>query len=101
MNVLAAILGMGAGVYALRLAGLSLPNLALPPAAERALAFLPVALLAALVTTTLAGPSGGDVTRLIAAAGAAVVARLTGRMWACIAAGLLCYWLLRVLSAEL
>jgi branched-subunit amino acid transport protein len=99
MSIVAAILGMGAGVFALRLAGLALPNLALPAAAERALAFLPVALLAALVTTTLAAPSGGDLTRLLAAAGAAVVARLTGRMWACIATGLLLYWLLRVLRA--
>ena len=37
MSALWAVLGMGAGVYALRLSGLALRDVALPPVWERAL----------------------------------------------------------------
>ena len=96
MNTYWLILGMGAGVYALRLAGMALPDLAVPLAWERALGFLPVALLTALVVASLAGPTGGGPARLLAAGGAALVARRTGRMWACILSGMALYWLLRL-----
>lgn len=89
------ILGMGAGVFGLRLAGLALRDVALPPAWERGLRFVPVALLSALVVTTLGGAGGVDPARLAAAAGAGLVAYRTGRMWACIVAGMILFWLLR------
>ena len=96
MSVAWAILGMGAGVYALRLAGLALPDVTVPPTWERALGFVPIALLTALVVSSLAGPSGGEPARLVAAGGAALVARRTGKMWACILSGMALYWLLRL-----
>jgi branched-subunit amino acid transport protein len=49
MSTLWLILGMGAGVYLLRLVGLSLQELTLPPAVDRALRCVPVALLTGLV----------------------------------------------------
>lgn len=85
---------MGAGVYALRLAGLLLPGAAVPPGWNRALGFLPIALLTALVVTSLAGQADGLGVRLVAAGGGVLVAYRTRQMWACIASGMLLYWLL-------
>jgi len=85
------ILAMGAGVFALRLGGLALPVSALPAGWVRGLGFVPIATLSALVATSLAG-SGGGGTRLAAAAVGAAVAWRTGRVWACLAAGLAVWW---------
>lgn len=87
-----AILAMGIGVYALRLSGMALPDVAVPATWRRALASVPVAVLAALVVSSLA--SQMDWTRLVAAAGAGFIARWTGRMWACILSGMALYYLL-------
>jgi branched-subunit amino acid transport protein len=54
------VLAMGAGVFALRLAGLVLPSRSVPAAWDRALAFVPIALLAALVVASLSGGSDGS-----------------------------------------
>lgn len=96
------ILGMGAGVYALRLAGLVLREVALPPALrqpqggvwERALGFVPVALLTGLVVVSLMGQAGAEPIRLVAVAVAAIVAYRSRKMWACILVGMVVYWLL-------
>jgi branched-subunit amino acid transport protein len=89
------ILAMGAGVYALRLVGLVLRDVALPPLWERALRFVPIALLTGLVVVGLTGQVSAEPSRLIAVAGAAFVAHRTGKMWACILGGMVVYWLLR------
>ena len=97
MNVTGAlwlVLAMGAGVYALRLAGLVLRNVSLPPLWERSLRFVPVALLTGLVVVGLSGQVSAEPSRLVAVAGAAFVAYRTGTMWACILAGMAAYWLL-------
>ncbi|MFN8636224.1 MAG: AzlD domain-containing protein [Chloroflexota bacterium] len=88
------VLGMGAGVYALRIAGLVLHDVALPPVWERALGFVPVALLTGLVVVGLSGQVAAEPLRLVAVAAAAVAARRTGKMWACILGGMVTYWLL-------
>ena len=88
------ILGMGAGVYALRLVGLVLRDVALPPVWERALRFVPVALLTGLVVVGLSGQVGAEPSRLVAVAAAAFVAYRTGTMWGCILGGMAAYWLL-------
>ena len=88
------ILGMGAGVYALRFVGLVLRDVALPPVWERALGFVPVALLTGLVVVGLSGQVGAEPMRLLAVAAAAIVAYKTGKMWACILGGMIAYWLL-------
>jgi len=96
VSAILTILGMGAGVYALRVSGLALRDIAVPPAWERALGFVPVAVLTALVVSGLAGRAEGGPAPIGAAAGAALVARLSGRMWACILSGMALYWLLRL-----
>ncbi len=92
------ILGLGAAVYALRLSGLLLPTLSLRPSVGRAFRFLPIALLAALVSTGLSTQVAAEPTRLVAAAGAAAIAWRTRQMWACILGGLAIYGVLRLLA---
>lgn len=88
------IVAMGAGVYGLRLAGLALRDVTLPPDWERALRFVPVALLTGLVVVGLTGQVAAEPRRLLAVAVAALAAYRTGTMWACILAGMVAYWLL-------
>jgi branched-subunit amino acid transport protein len=88
------ILGMGAGVYALRIAGLILRDISLPAVWDRALRFVPVALLTGLVVVGLNGQVSAEPMRLIAVAAAALAAYRTGKMWACILGGMVTYWLL-------
>lgn len=99
MNTLGVVLAMGAGVYALRLAGLALRDLAVPEAWERSLRFVPVALLTALVVLSVSGAGRADVdlTRVAAAATGALAAWRTRRLWVCIVAGMAAFWLLRLL----
>lgn len=96
MSDLELVVAMGAGVFLLRLAGLSLPAITVPPAWERALGFVPASLLAALVVISLTGSqrTGWEGTAAVAV-GAAVVLRM-GKMWTCIAGGLVAYWLFRL-----
>ncbi len=93
MSTVWLILLMGGAVYGLRLAGLVLRDVSMPPTWERAFGFVPVALLTALVVASLAGAPEGGAARLVAAAGAAAVARWTGQMWACIVSGMAIFWL--------
>jgi branched-subunit amino acid transport protein len=89
------ILAMAAGVYALRVGGMALRDVVIPEGWERALRFVPVAVLTALVVSSLAGRGEERWAGIAAAVGAAIVARRTGRMWACIVGGMALYWLLR------
>ena len=100
MNTVWTILGLGTGMYALRLGGMVLRDVTVPPAWERALRFVPVALLTALVLVSILGKPGAERDfRLLGAVGGALVARWTGKMWACILAGMGVYGLLRVTVA--
>lgn len=94
MNALWPILGMAAGVYAIRLGGFVLADTTLPSGLERALTFVPVAMLAALCASTLVVSSDNLPIRLIAAIGGGLVMRFTTKAWACIVSGMLLYWLL-------
>ena len=96
MSVLGLILAMAGGVYALRLAGLLLAGATVPPAWERALGFVPVATLTALVVSSLAGRPDEGPARLVAAAAGGLAARRSGRAWVCIVVGMALYWLLRL-----
>jgi branched-subunit amino acid transport protein len=96
MSPLGPILAMGGALYALRLGGMLLPNVTLPAPWERALGWVPVALLSALVVSSLAGPVASDPRQVLAAAVGAGVAWRTRRMWACMASGLLVAGLLRL-----
>jgi branched-subunit amino acid transport protein len=101
MNGLWPILGMAAGVYAVRLAGFLLADMALPADLERALGFVPVAMLAALFVSVLAGRADDAPLRVVAALGAALVVRRTRRVWACILSGMALYWFLGWLTDQL
>jgi len=96
MGTLGLILGMALAVYTLRLAGFLLAEKSIPPSVERALGFVPIATLTALVVTSLAGRSDEAPVRLVAVAGAGIIAWRTGRAWACILVGMALYWLLRL-----
>ena len=94
MNALWPILGMAVGVYAIRLGGFALADTTLPLGLERALTFVPVAMLAALCASTLVVSSDNLPIRLVAAIGGGLVMRFTNKAWACIVSGMLVYWLL-------
>jgi branched-subunit amino acid transport protein len=94
------IVGMALGVYAIRLAGFMLADLPLPVTLERALHFVPLAMLAALCIATFPGHVRDTPTRLAAAGGAALVAYASKRTWACILSGMALYWLFRWLLAS-
>ena len=87
MSPLELIVSLAAGIFGLRLAGLALAGATLPPTVERALGFVPVATLTALVVSSLAGRLDEGPSRLVAAAVAALAARRTGRAWVCILVG--------------
>lgn len=97
MSAVWAILATGGAMYTLRIVGLALPEVVVPPSWTRALSFVPVALLTALIVSSLAGRVDQALPRGVAAIGAALVARRTGKMWACIVSGMLVYWVLRPL----
>jgi branched-subunit amino acid transport protein len=92
MSPLWTVVGMAAGVYALRLCGLALPDRALSPSLRRAMTFLPIALLSGAVVSGLAVSGGDGAARLVALIGAALIALRARRMWACILGGMLIYW---------
>lgn len=95
---------IGAGVYALRLSFIQLQGIVegFPPRFERALTFVPAAVLAALITPALF-PLGGPITDTVfnvrAAAGAlaVVTAWRTGSMIATILVGMGVLWTATVL----
>jgi branched-subunit amino acid transport protein len=93
MSEVVLILGMGAGVYLLRLTGLTLQDLTLPLSIDRSLRCMPVALLTGLVVVSLSGQVAAEPLRLLAVTGAILAAYRTGKMWACILAGMAVYWL--------
>jgi branched-subunit amino acid transport protein len=88
------IIGMAVGVYAVRLSGFALAETSLPRGLERALTFVPVAMLAALSVSTLIATPAEVPIRLVAAIGAGFVVWRTRKSWACILVGMALYWLL-------
>src|SRR5687767_6871714 len=96
MNMLALILVMAACLYVVRLSGFALATATIPPRVERTLGYVPIATLTALVVASLAARDAQVPHGVVAAGFAVGIARLTGRAWACIAGGMLIYWLLRL-----
>lgn len=87
------IIALMAGiVFSLRYFGMFTARLDIPDRWERALRFAPIAVLGALVASTLSGQASGEPARYIAAAGAGIIAYTTRRLWACILGGFLLYW---------
>jgi branched-subunit amino acid transport protein len=96
MSDLGLVVAMGAVVFLLRLGGLSLPAVSVPHAWERALGFIPASLLAALVVISLTGSQRTGWEGSMAVAVGATIVLWTGRLWTCIAGGLVTFWLLRL-----
>jgi branched-subunit amino acid transport protein len=95
MTIAELIVSMAGGIFVLRMAGLALAGATLPPTMERALGFVPIATLTALVVSSLVGRPDEGPTRLLAAAVGGLVAWRFGRAWVCIVVGMAVYWLAR------
>ena len=82
--------------YTTRYAGFVLGGLggrALPPTAERFLAYVPIAAFAALVAPGVADGPGGFPARAAAIGVAAVVGLRFKRLWASLIVGMAAFWL--------
>jgi branched-subunit amino acid transport protein len=101
MNLLWPILGMAGGVYAVRLAGFLLAGVAMPPDLERALRFVPVAMLTALFVSTFTARTDHEAVRIVAAIGAGLIIYRTRKIWACILGGMALYWVLGWLAGQI
>ena len=88
------IVGMALGLYAIRLGGFALAEVPIPRGLERALTFVPVAMLTALGASTLFAATADLPLRLVAAFGAGFVVWRTEKGWLSIVVGMTLYWLL-------
>ena len=98
MTTLVVVIVMAACVFAVRLSGFIAANISIPPGWERTLGYVPIATLTALVVASLAGREDDLSLGIVAAALAAGISYLTRRTWACIAGGMLVYWLLQLVA---
>jgi branched-subunit amino acid transport protein len=88
--------GMVLVTFGSRLTGLTI-RMQLPAFWLRFLHFVPIAVFAALVTPSLQGSRGEGGIRVAAAALSAIVAWRTRQLALAIAAGMVAFWLLRLL----
>ena len=97
MEVTALIVAVAVATYATRVAGFAFDR-PLPRVLDRFLAYVPVAVFAALIALGLGvGTAAVDTgPRLLALAAAAVVAVRSGPLWAALAIGLAVFWLARL-----
>lgn len=98
MNTVWLVLTIAGIVYFLRISGLLANRITVPDIVERALGFVPVAVLGAIAVSGLVSQGRGEPLRFLAAAGAGLIMYSTGRMWACILGGFGIYWVLRLLA---
>jgi branched-subunit amino acid transport protein len=98
MHMAATIIGMALVAYAVRLSGLALSNIALPPFWMRTLRFVPLAVFASLIAVSVPGQAGEAGIRLVAALGAAVVLWHRRQPWVGLVIGMGLLWLLRLLK---
>jgi branched-subunit amino acid transport protein len=95
MANLAGIVAAALATYGTRLAGFGLSQRAVPPALNRFLAYVPVAVFAALLAPDLGLASGQWPARLLGVAAASVAVWKTRQLWAGLAAGMAVYWMVR------
>ncbi len=98
MANLGVILAAALATYATRLAGFGLGGRELPPALGRFLAYVPVAVFAALIAPDLGRGDAQWAARGLGIVAAAVAAWRTRQLWAGLATGMAVYWLARSLS---
>lgn len=97
MNHWAVILAAGAITYGTRLTGLLLGRHAVPDLLSRFLAYVPVAVFAALITPDLGVGTGELLPRIAGVVVAGIVVLRARQLWAGLAAGMVGYWLVRLL----
>ncbi len=97
MSYLMIIIGAAFAAYAMRLGGFLIADMPLPDIAQRALKNAPIAIFAALAVLTLPGQSGEGDIRFVAALIAGITFWRVRQLWAGLLAGMLCFWLLRML----
>jgi branched-subunit amino acid transport protein len=96
MNFWWTVAGMLAVTFGSRLLGLWM-RAPLPPFWMRFLRFVPVSVFAAIVVPNLAGDRGEWQIRSFAAVISAVIAWRSRQLWAAILAGMIAFWLLRLI----
>ena len=107
MTLWLTIVGMGLITYAMRASGIAiLGHRQLPRNLQRALRFVPMAVLSSMIVPEVIAPGGTlDVSfanpRLLAAILAAVIAWRTRHVFATIGVGMLALWVLRAVAARL
>lgn len=98
MGELGFILAAAVATYLTRLGGFGLGGRELPPVLERFLAYVPVAVFAALIAPGLAAGDGPWAARAVGVVAAAIVVRRTRQLWAGLAAGMAVVWLVGALA---
>jgi len=96
MDVTGVVVALALATYATRIAGFAVRDRALPPALDRFLANVPVAVFAALVVAGLGVGTAEAPPRLLAVGVAAAVAARGGPLWGTLAVGLAAFWAARV-----
>lgn len=91
------VVAVALATYATRVTGFYAGGRALPPALDRFLGYVPVAVFAALAAPGVADGSGAMAPRLAGALAAAVVMLRFNRLWAGLAAGMGAFWLVAAL----
>jgi len=94
MTTLAIVLLMAASVFAIRISGFVAARATIPPGWERALGYVPIATLTALVVASVTNRSEQMSIGIVAAMIAAAISWRVRKTWACIVGGMLTYWLL-------
>ena len=105
MALAVSIVLIGVLTYLMRVAFIGPSRLSLPPAAERALRFVPPAALAALIVPDLVGHNGALILtlanpRLIAGVVALVIAWRTRNVGLTLVIGMAVFWLLSALLPQ-
>jgi uncharacterized membrane protein len=84
--------------YATRVSGMLLRDRSVPQLVDSFLAYVPVAVFAALITPSLSVGGGELVARVAGVLVAAVVVLRFRQLWSGLAGGMMAYWLMRALA---
>ena len=82
--------------YLTRISGFLIGSRPIPPALDRFLSYVPVAVFAALVVPNVAPTGEHALARIAAVLLAAAVAFRVRQLWASIGAGMALFWIIRV-----
>ncbi len=98
MSHVTLIVAVAAVTYATRISGLLLRDRAIPRLVDRFLAYVPVAVFAALITPSLSAGGGELLARLAGVLAATAVVLRFRQVWSGLAGGMAVYWAIRALA---